>query len=391
MGVPVKPTAFPFSTNPGRTVSDIDQSQPTSKWGKRLSLLALLLSSPVVAAILLSLSGDLTGMADDDGFVFLRGMAVLFGTLIAMLVCVPALILGIAGVCLDRSLLNWIALLFSLVPAGLMSMEAFTFRQYQATERELEEQTRLVSIDYGYDELKRNADGSIERVRGGSSGGSVRLDESGEVRLRDSEWVPPKDGRIHWVALRVDDDRVKIRIHFPNDSTSDINLLLGEQHETWDPTNQYGVRLTIDELGDKKATTERLLKQAKDDHHDPIDVLVEALSSQDIRVAKDAASQLKEMGKGAVAVPILIDRLRDQRSYIRDTACRQIQEIGPQAKAAVPTLIELLSDEDEWTRRKAAAALAMMRTEAKAAAPTLRRLRDAEPVQSQSHEFFNWA
>ena len=54
-------------------------------------------------------------------------------------------------------------------------------------------------------------------------------------------------------------------------------------------------------------------------------------------------------------------------------------------------MIELLSDEDEWTRRKAAAALAMMRTEAKAAAPTLRRLRDAEPVQSQSHEFFNWA
>ncbi len=370
-------------------MSNINQPRPTSKWGPRLSFVAMVCSTPVVAAIAITFVGKAAGLDNDDNFLVYQGLVVLAGTVLAMLVCVPALILGVAGLCLQRSAFSWIAMLFSLVPAALMAVETYTFRQYLASEKELEEQTRLVSITYGYDELTRNSDGSIQRVGGGGKGGSVRLEESGHVRLRDPEWSPPKDGGFHWVALRVEDGLVTLRIYFPNESTSETQLVFGdERQEIWDPTNQHGLRIAIDDLDGMRASTHRLLAQATQDNRDAVEVLVRALSSDDSDVGWDAARQLKKTGQGEAAVPVLVNRLKDPQARVRGATAKQVMEIGPTAKATIPTLIELLNDKDNSVRFQAALALAAMRTEARVAAPALRQLRDAE--KGNARNTFDW-
>ena len=48
---------------------------------------------------------------------------------------------------------------------------------------------------------------------------------------------------------------------------------------------------------------------------------------------------------GSAAVPFLIDKLKDERPFVRDQACWALSEIGPQASGAVEALTALLDDE----------------------------------------------
>jgi len=72
-----------------------------------------------------------------------------------------------------------------------------------------------------------------------------------------------------------------------------------------------------------------------------------------------------------VAVPALIEALKDHDPAVRRNAAWALGDIGPEAKAAIPTLIELLKDHDQRVHRDAAAALGMIGPEAKVAIPAL--------------------
>ena len=83
-----------------------------------------------------------------------------------------------------------------------------------------------------------------------------------------------------------------------------------------------------------------------------------------------AIETLGAIGKTATdAVPVLIERLRDEDYVVRMRAARALGAIG--AKEAVPALIEGLRDEDSEVRGLAAEALGVIASAAKGAATTL--------------------
>ncbi len=84
-------------------------------------------------------------------------------------------------------------------------------------------------------------------------------------------------------------------------------------------------------------------------------------------VAIEALGAIKTTAKDAV--PVLIERLRDEEAVVRMRAARALGEMG--AKKAVPALIESLRDEDSDVRGLAAEALGVIGPAAKGAATTI--------------------
>ena len=60
---------------------------------------------------------------------------------------------------------------------------------------------------------------------------------------------------------------------------------------------------------------------------------------------------------GQIAVPSLIEALKDDESWIRQMAARNLGVLGPNAKSALYALIESLKDEDESVRKRALEAI----------------------------------
>ena len=95
-----------------------------------------------------------------------------------------------------------------------------------------------------------------------------------------------------------------------------------------------------------------------------------------------AADALSEIGTEArVAIPALIEALKDQDRFVRISAAKGLGKMGTEAKAAVPPLIELLKDSEPLVRANAAEALGRMGAEAKTAILALTELqKDQAPV-----------
>jgi HEAT repeats/HEAT repeat len=86
-----------------------------------------------------------------------------------------------------------------------------------------------------------------------------------------------------------------------------------------------------------------------------VPVLIEALRDADSRVRRLASTTLGQIG--LAAVPLLIETLRDADSDVRGAAANALGQIGPAAAEAVPLLIEALRDADSRVREAAANAL----------------------------------
>ncbi len=91
--------------------------------------------------------------------------------------------------------------------------------------------------------------------------------------------------------------------------------------------------------------------------------------SADWGVKATVAEVLAQMGE--VAVPALIEALRDPDTMVRVQAARSLARMGPTGSDAVPALIEALHDPDDLVREHAARALGQMGPAASEAIPHL--------------------
>ena len=98
-----------------------------------------------------------------------------------------------------------------------------------------------------------------------------------------------------------------------------------------------------------------------------------------------ARGQERQEDKDAERVRELIQKLKDDRSYVRMRAASDLGRIGPAAKEAVPALAEALNDRDHYVRSRAVSALGRIGPAAKAAVPALTgALKDKGRLQSTS-------
>jgi HEAT repeat protein len=103
-----------------------------------------------------------------------------------------------------------------------------------------------------------------------------------------------------------------------------------------------------------------------------VPALVEALRDDDPRVRRVIIAALVEIGPAArAAVPALVITLQDRCELVRRRAAQELAEIGPAARPAVPALVEALGDPDAMVRRWSAYALGEIGGKAASAAPAL--------------------
>lgn len=85
-------------------------------------------------------------------------------------------------------------------------------------------------------------------------------------------------------------------------------------------------------------------------------ILAEALDSRDASVRQRAAQVLGEIpAAGALAVPSLIDRLRDDNEIVRGALLNALENLGPSAAPATAALVQLLTASDDIIERGFAA------------------------------------
>jgi HEAT repeat protein len=97
--------------------------------------------------------------------------------------------------------------------------------------------------------------------------------------------------------------------------------------------------------------------------------LVETLTGSDVRLRREAADALVNMGAGAV--PTLADALNNPEQVLRWRVASVLGDIGADAAAAVPALTKALKDPDEQVRLYATLALGDVGPAAKSAIPAL--------------------
>ncbi len=102
----------------------------------------------------------------------------------------------------------------------------------------------------------------------------------------------------------------------------------------------------------------------------PLSDWVERLHSDNVRVRANACRDLGQLGEEAkAAIPALIDCLGRMELVPRALFVKTLADIGP---SAVPALIEALNGDDERVRSAAAVALGQIGPDAKDAVPALR-------------------
>jgi HEAT repeat protein len=118
-----------------------------------------------------------------------------------------------------------------------------------------------------------------------------------------------------------------------------------------------------------------------------INALIDLLHHEDTRMREAAADFIKDCAYGdrgmvaRLAVPALIERLRDTGSVVRSEAVEILGQMGSDVAAAAPVLVELLRSKEGSTRSEAAKALGRLGPAAEPAVPTLiGLLRDPENV-----------
>jgi HEAT repeat protein len=106
-----------------------------------------------------------------------------------------------------------------------------------------------------------------------------------------------------------------------------------------------------------------------------VPALVQALKDEDSLVRAGAADALGRIGsRAASAVPALVEALRDERMIVRASAAMALKRMGPAAAFAVPALTRALRDDYSLVRRTAAEALGEI---GKAAQPATSAIVDA--------------
>jgi len=112
-------------------------------------------------------------------------------------------------------------------------------------------------------------------------------------------------------------------------------------------TAKEAVPALIDALGDSDELVRRFVPQALgeigSDAKDAIPALI--LGFRDEEVSTYAPSALGKIGK--VAVPALIEALKDEDQIVRHKSASALGYIGPDAKAAVPALIRLAKEQEQ--------------------------------------------
>lgn len=88
----------------------------------------------------------------------------------------------------------------------------------------------------------------------------------------------------------------------------------------------------------------------------------------------EAFAMVEDKSRAAVAIPILIELLKDADAFIRLDAAYALGFIGPEARTAVPDLIALLKDQEAMVRNNAAYALGLIKADADRVVPELVKL-----------------
>ncbi|HEX8773156.1 MAG TPA: HEAT repeat domain-containing protein [Pyrinomonadaceae bacterium] len=88
----------------------------------------------------------------------------------------------------------------------------------------------------------------------------------------------------------------------------------------------------------------------------------------------EAFALVADKSRATVAIPILVELLKDADAFIRLDAAYALGFIGPEARTAVPDLIALLKDQEAMVRNNAAYALGLIRADADRVVPELVKL-----------------
>jgi hypothetical protein len=122
-----------------------------------------------------------------------------------------------------------------------------------------------------------------------------------------------------------------------------------------------------------RASAAYSLGQIRTDMADAIPALSEALRSDDALLSVNAAASLFKVDPGTSdkVLTVLLNGLKDSRTFVRHTAILALGRMGKEAKEAVRELANALKDEDKMCRLAAAQALEAMGDQAKDAVPAL--------------------
>jgi HEAT repeat protein len=88
-----------------------------------------------------------------------------------------------------------------------------------------------------------------------------------------------------------------------------------------------------------------------------VPALIEVVKSRNCTKSRSSAAVALGCIKSEVAIPVLIDAVKDNDADLRRVAAFALREFGAKAKPAVPTLIHALSDSDMYVRQHAGWAL----------------------------------
>ena len=122
-----------------------------------------------------------------------------------------------------------------------------------------------------------------------------------------------------------------------------------------------------------RASAASSLGRVRADVTDAIPVLSQALSSDDALLSVNAAASLVKIDPGSCqnVLNVLLDGLKDSRSFVRHSAILALGIVAKDAKEAVPGLANALKDEERMCRLAAAQVLEGLGEEAKDAVPAL--------------------
>lgn len=118
-----------------------------------------------------------------------------------------------------------------------------------------------------------------------------------------------------------------------------------------------------------------------------LDAIVALLNNPDKGIHDTAVRvtrQLKPISK--LAVPALIEGLRDESAYVRYDAATDLAAIGPDAEAAVPTLTELLRD--EYVKVVAANAIWRIAADSEKVLPVLVEALNSQDKEQRRHAIY---
>ncbi len=162
------------------------------------------------------------------------------------------------------------------------------------------------------------------------------------------------------------------------DQDEDVRWLAAQHLGSIDP-GEGAVQPLCDLLENKqeetrvRASAAYSLGRIRADVRAAIPTLSEALNSEDALLGVNAAGSLIRIDPSLndTSLKALLKGLKDNRSYVRNSAIRALGQMGQDAREAVSELARALKDEDKWCRLSAAQALERMGKEAKAAVPAL--------------------